>query len=64
MYYETLQVFGAFCSHKLQVSEHFYGDGETFLFTFLPEMKIFKWTGSNMFFIKGDVDSLTIGGGM
>ncbi|XP_020381613.2 oxidation resistance protein 1-like [Rhincodon typus] len=57
------QIFGALASEPFKVSDCFYGTGETFLFTFYPEFKIFKWTGDNMFFIKGDMDSLAFGGG-
>ncbi|XP_072426690.1 oxidation resistance protein 1a isoform X5 [Chiloscyllium punctatum] len=57
------QIFGALASEPFKVSDCFYGTGETFLFTFHPEFKIFKWTGDNMFFIKGDMDSLAFGGG-
>ncbi|MBN3301931.1 OXR1 protein, partial [Amia calva] len=57
------QVFGSFMSHSLRPSETFYGTGETFLFTFYPEFKCFYWTGENSFFIKGDLDSIAIGGG-
>uniref|UniRef100_A0A4W3IWK7 Oxidation resistance protein 1 n=1 Tax=Callorhinchus milii TaxID=7868 RepID=A0A4W3IWK7_CALMI len=57
------QVFGALASEPFKVSDCFYGNGETFLFTFCPEFKVFKWTGDNMFFIKGDMDSLAFGGG-
>ncbi|XP_069776392.1 oxidation resistance protein 1a isoform X3 [Narcine bancroftii] len=57
------QLFGALASEPFKVSDCFYGTGETFLFTFYPEFKIFKWTGDNMFFIKGDMDSLAFGGG-
>ncbi|XP_068094010.1 oxidation resistance protein 1 isoform X2 [Hyperolius riggenbachi] len=57
------QIFGALASEPFKVSDCFYGTGETFLFTFCPEFQVFKWTGDNMFFIKGDMDSLAFGGG-
>ncbi|NXK79359.1 OXR1 protein, partial [Amazona guildingii] len=57
------QVFGALASEPFKVSDGFYGTGETFMFTFCPDFKVFKWTGDNMFFIKGDMDSLAFGGG-
>ncbi|XP_056335508.1 oxidation resistance protein 1b isoform X1 [Danio aesculapii] len=57
------QLFGALASQPFKVSDGFYGTGETFVFTFYPEFEVFKWTGDNMFFIKGDMDSLAVGGG-
>ncbi|XP_066501530.1 oxidation resistance protein 1a [Hoplias malabaricus] len=57
------QVFGALASEPFKVSDGFYGTGETFLFSFCPEFEVYKWTGDNMFFIKGDMDSLAFGGG-
>ncbi|KAM4631413.1 oxidation resistance protein 1-like [Polymixia lowei] len=57
------RVFGALASEPLKVSDGFYGTGETFLFTFCPEFEVFMWTGDNMFFFKGDMDSLAFGGG-
>ncbi|KAM8737017.1 oxidation resistance protein 1 isoform 2-T2 [Acanthopagrus schlegelii] len=57
------EIFGAFLSHPLRISETFYGTGETFLFMLRPRFKCFRWTGENSFFIKGDLDSFAIGGG-
>nr|XP_022295152.1 oxidation resistance protein 1-like isoform X3 [Crassostrea virginica] len=56
-------IFGALTSCELKPSDHFYGTGESFLFTFYPEFKVFKWTGDNNFFIKGNQESLSIGAG-
>ncbi|KAL2082194.1 hypothetical protein ACEWY4_022012 [Coilia grayii] len=57
------QVFGAFSTHPFRVSEHCYGTGETFLFNFCPEIKVYRWTGENSYFVKGSLDSLQLGGG-
>ena len=47
----------------MQISDHFYGTGETFLFTFHPDFACYPWTGENLFFIKGNIDSISIGAG-
>ncbi|XP_054474510.1 nuclear receptor coactivator 7 isoform X2 [Anoplopoma fimbria] len=57
------QIFGAFATHPFRVSEHCYGTGETFLFSFCPEIKVYRWTGENSYFVKGNTDSLQMGGG-
>ncbi|KAK5852985.1 hypothetical protein PBY51_006812 [Eleginops maclovinus] len=57
------QIFGAFSSDPFKVSEYCYGTGETFLFSFCPEIKVYLWTGENSYFVKGNIDSLQMGGG-
>lgn len=57
------QVFGAFSTQTFRVSEHCYGTGETFLYSFCPEIKVYRWTGDNPYFVKGNTDSLQMGGG-
>ncbi|XP_015440159.1 PREDICTED: oxidation resistance protein 1 isoform X3 [Dufourea novaeangliae] len=56
-------VFGALTSCALHVSDHFYGTGESLLFRFSPRFQAFNWTGDNMYFIKGNNESLAIGAG-
>ncbi|CAF4386279.1 unnamed protein product, partial [Rotaria magnacalcarata] len=33
-------IFGAFTSHQLMISEGFYGTGESFLFTIHPDFRV------------------------
>ncbi|XP_060518604.1 oxidation resistance protein 1 isoform X9 [Cylas formicarius] len=56
-------VFGALTSCALHVSDHFYGTGESLLFRFTPEFQVYNWTGENLYFIKGNNESLSIGAG-
>ncbi|XP_032130749.1 nuclear receptor coactivator 7 isoform X1 [Sapajus apella] len=57
------QIFGAYATHPFKFSDHYYGTGETFLYTFSPHFKVFKWSGENSYFINGDISSLELGGG-
>ncbi|XP_053795002.1 nuclear receptor coactivator 7 isoform X3 [Vidua macroura] len=57
------QIFGAYATHPFRFSDHYYGTGETFLYTFSPHFKVFKWSGENTYFINGDTTSLELGGG-
>ncbi|XP_064802028.1 nuclear receptor coactivator 7-like isoform X3 [Oncorhynchus masou masou] len=57
------KVFGAFSSHPFRVSDCCYGTGETFVYSFDPAFKAYRWSGENSYFIRGHMDSLQIGGG-
>ncbi|NXY42767.1 NCOA7 protein, partial [Ceuthmochares aereus] len=57
------KIFGAYATHPFRFSDHYYGTGETFLYTFSPNFKVFKWSGENTYFINGDTSSLELGGG-
>uniref|UniRef100_A0A6A7FQF4 Oxidation resistance protein 1 n=1 Tax=Hirondellea gigas TaxID=1518452 RepID=A0A6A7FQF4_9CRUS len=56
-------VFGSLLSNSVKVSEGFYGTGESFIFTCHPKFEVCNWTGENTYFIKGNNESLVIGGG-
>ncbi|XP_028326389.1 nuclear receptor coactivator 7 isoform X2 [Gouania willdenowi] len=57
------KVFGAFSSDPFKVSKYCYGTGETFLFSFSPDFKAYRWSGKNSYFVSGNSESLQIGGG-
>ncbi|NXR78658.1 NCOA7 protein, partial [Pycnonotus jocosus] len=61
--HSLLPIFGAYATHPFRFSDHYYGTGETFLYTFSPHFKVFKWSGENTYFINGDTTSLELGGG-
>jgi hypothetical protein len=47
------------------MAKHYYGLGESFVFTFKHEedIEVFNWTGENNKFQNSDETSITIGGG-
>ncbi|XP_026150129.1 nuclear receptor coactivator 7 isoform X2 [Mastacembelus armatus] len=57
------KVFGAFSSDSFRVSKYCYGTGETFLFSFNPDLQAYRWSGENSYFVSGNLESLQIGGG-
>jgi len=59
----SCQVFGAYLSDTIQISEKFYGNGKSFLFRLAPAIEFFKWTAANSYVLMGNKDSLVVGGG-
>jgi hypothetical protein len=57
------QVFGAYLSDTIQISDKFYGNGKSFLFRLAPSIEFFKWTAANSYVLMGNKDSLVVGGG-
>eukprot|EP00056_Hartaetosiga_gracilis_P005621 m.86913 g.86913 ORF g.86913 m.86913 type:complete len:740 (-) comp12227_c0_seq5:214-2433(-) len=56
-------VFGSYVSNTWEITDRFYGSGESFLFTIKPEVNIFKWTGENNYVMMGEKEALVVGGG-
>ncbi|VDK50990.1 unnamed protein product [Anisakis simplex] len=64
-------VFGGIASSAIRPSEHFFGTGDSsLLFKFVSnthsdekELKSFKWSGDNQYFVKANKDSLIMGAG-
>lgn len=56
------KLFGAVVSCRLRISDHFYGTGESFLFSFEESgFRIYHWSGRNNYIVKGNSDSMSIG---
>ncbi|GAM18493.1 hypothetical protein SAMD00019534_016680 [Acytostelium subglobosum LB1] len=56
-------VFGVYCSDTIRPRSSYYGGGETFMFTLLPELQVFKWTKENDMFLQTSHEYLAVGGG-
>jgi hypothetical protein len=62
-------IFGAFLGESLTRSSRFYGNGESFLFTFAGKgtdkrLRVYKWSKNNLYFIRStEQDGIVFGGG-
>ena len=56
-------VFGGFISPGLQNSSAYYGNGESFVFSVLPETRAYQWTQKNDFFVVSNPTTFGMGGG-
>jgi len=59
----TGEVFGALVSCPISESDHFYGTGESFLFTCQPTWHLYSWSGDNQLFVRGTASDLVVGAG-
>ena len=56
-------VFGGFVSPGMQNTAHYYGNGESFVFSVLPEARVYHWTKRNELFVCSNSQSFGMGGG-
>eukprot|EP00897_Mesotaenium_endlicherianum_P008936 jgi/Mesen1/8070/ME000433S07369 len=56
-------VFGCFTSEEWRVAPRYYGNGECFVFQVQPELKAYRWTRANSYFMFSTSSLLAIGGG-
>ena len=56
-------VFGGFISPSLHIKNSYYGNGESFVFSVLPQPRLYKWTGKNDLFVYSNTTTLSMGGG-
>jgi hypothetical protein len=60
----TGTVFGGFAATEWKVGPRYYGDGQSYLFTFHPEFTTYRWKeDNNNFFMLANEDSIAMGGG-
>ncbi|KAJ4462200.1 putative oxidation resistance protein 1 [Paratrimastix pyriformis] len=57
------KVFGGFCPEPWQKSGGYYGNGDTFVFTFSPTYQSFRWARTNPYWMMGGEDGIAMGGG-
>lgn len=58
-------MFGAFIASELSErhNNQFFGTGETFLFSLLPEAKCYKWTAETDLILRANDHELIVGAG-
>ena len=58
-------MFGAFIASDLQERHEaqFFGTGETFLFTLVPQVQQFCWTGETDLILRANDQELIVGSG-
>eukprot|EP00850_Spirogloea_muscicola_P020047 SM000206S06256 [mRNA] locus=s206:41506:44839:- [translate_table: standard] len=56
-------VFGCFTSEEWKVATRYYGNGQCFVFQVHPELRAYRWTHANNFFMFSNLSMLAMGGG-
>lgn len=61
----TGERFGCFATEQWTPTRprEFYGTGESFVFSFRPDLKVYKWTGANDFIMSSSASHIGMGGG-
>ncbi|EKE39236.1 hypothetical protein ENUP19_0252G0032 [Entamoeba nuttalli] len=60
---DTGALFGGYVSDPIKIHRHYYGTGESFLFTIEPHTKKYSSTSANNYFIMTNLDKFIMGGG-
>lgn len=56
-------IFGGYVAHSMSYRPAYYGNGECFVFSIVPKLAVYKWTGKNDFFVLSSHNVLAMGGG-
>jgi len=58
------KILGAFCDQVWETQDHYYGSGESFLFSLTPNEKLFRWCpDANQCYIRVTSKDVAFGGG-
>ncbi len=56
-------IFGGYISPGLEHRKNYYGNGESFVFSIIPTIQAYRWTGKNNMFVVSNQHCLALGGG-
>ena len=56
-------VFGGYISPGLEAKKGYYGNGESFVFSVVPQPQVYRWTGLNELFVTSTDNCFAMGGG-
>lgn len=59
----TGRVFGGYATESWHIDSHYYGTGESFLFSFTEELERYSWSRKNSYFMLCNETSIGMGGG-
>lgn len=56
-------IFGGYISPGLESKKGYYGNGESFVFSVVPQPQVYRWTGLNELFVTSTDNCFAMGGG-